>query len=1161
MNFKSYSTLNAILAMLLVAVLPVWGQSDDFGLEDFGLELGEPSISSVSVGQEGDSLRIAIAPELSLGFNGKLIPSETRSEPTSLPSTAVSPATADSVLDFVLSDGGGDSLTLDISQLKLGVSGTLAATRLGFMLSGPDAFDVAGTLSGGELIFSGLSISVPDGMRETYVVKAYYMDNKNLTEGQTLMLSMHSSQDITVVPVKTQMNAADTTTVSNGSGATVSIAATKLVFVDQPSPLSLISGILLDFTSDPAVVAQDAAGNIDVDYTNIITVTQSGSGAAIFSRNALVPTQGRAQFSGLQLTYNAPNESSIALVASANGLASATSALFAVNARPLLVFNVGAQIDEGGSVLIDQRALQFKDATSSNAEIEYVLSSVPQAGQLQLNGQSLAVGGTFTQKHIDSGQLKYQHDGNAIEHDTFRFVVKGKPGISSSEYSFGITVAMVDDKPRFDVVQCICLIEGETITITNGNLRALDEEVDSDQLIFTVVDGPQHGTLSLGPTFTQSDIDQLRLGYIHDGGESTNDRIVLNVRESNGSALANIELPMKIKPKNDAPDLPIIFQQDAVEGKTFRLPLKVNDAEGDAFRVEVRGLPAAATIHDNVLVWTPSFTQAGRYGVVVEAIDDRGAVTTRRFDLLVSDSVSPGLDLSLIDFGAVPVGQTVERSVVLNNTSDLPLIIEGGSELTTEVAGPFSLVADGMPIVIPPGQHSEMTVRFTPQSDPSALQAAKLSCTTSLGEIAVDVVGTCLWNQLVLDRPMVDFGRQAIGGDRRINIIAANSGNAPLQINQISSNNSEFTVSPASFALAPGEKRFVSVDYTPIDEGRKEGLLSFESEGHPPSVVPVQGMGIEAPLGQVHLDFDLNGADQKRRVAGSVGMGEIFEVQIVIDNAPLLEGWTACIEYDRSKLEFIEDSFIPSDFIPAFTGLVSVGDGYVEVGGNMLFAGIPARVAKGDGILAHLQFRARSVINQETALTITKVRLNRPEIHGVYEQTVRSAALLGIGSVAGFVSTDFDQSGYVDFNDLFLFADAFDGLLPEEDARYDLDDNGTVDFADFFLFTKTFGQQTQVAKLMVQPVVEGLQPNYPNPFNAETTLSYNIVQGGEVELTIYNMVGQQVRTLVQGRQTAGHYVISWDGRSANGEKVATGRYWAALNSNNTRYVQPMTLLK
>ncbi len=85
--------------------------------------------------------------------------------------------------------------------------------------------------------------------------------------------------------------------------------------------------------------------------------------------------------------------------------------------------------------------------------------------------------------------------------------------------------------------------------------------------------------------------------------------------------------------------------------------------------------------------------------------------------------------------------------------------------------------------------------------------------------------------------------------------------------------------------------------------------------------------------------------------------------------------------------------------------------------------------------------------------------------------------------------------------------------------------------------------------------------NYPNPFNPETTISYNIDKASDVELTIYNIKGQKVRTLVDDQQEAGRHDIVWDGTDSKGKKVASGTYLYKVKADDQEVVNKMLMIK
>lgn len=85
--------------------------------------------------------------------------------------------------------------------------------------------------------------------------------------------------------------------------------------------------------------------------------------------------------------------------------------------------------------------------------------------------------------------------------------------------------------------------------------------------------------------------------------------------------------------------------------------------------------------------------------------------------------------------------------------------------------------------------------------------------------------------------------------------------------------------------------------------------------------------------------------------------------------------------------------------------------------------------------------------------------------------------------------------------------------------------------------------------------------NYPNPFNPSTTISYSVAAASEVQLRIYNPLGQLVRTLVSGQKRAGDYTLTWDGRDDAGRLLSSGPYFYRLRVGEIVQTRRMLFLK
>ena len=93
------------------------------------------------------------------------------------------------------------------------------------------------------------------------------------------------------------------------------------------------------------------------------------------------------------------------------------------------------------------------------------------------------------------------------------------------------------------------------------------------------------------------------------------------------------------------------------------------------------------------------------------------------------------------------------------------------------------------------------------------------------------------------------------------------------------------------------------------------------------------------------------------------------------------------------------------------------------------------------------------------------------------------------------------------------------------------------------------------------PEVFALHQNYPNPFNPITSLRYDLPEDGLVNITIYDMMGRIVKTLVNGSQTAGYKSIKWNATNDRNEPVSAGLYLYTIQAGEFRQTKKIVLLK
>ena len=203
---------------------------------------------------------------------------------------------------------------------------------------------------------------------------------------------------------------------------------------------------------------------------------------------------------------------------------------------------------------------------------------------------------------------------------------------------------------------------------------------------------------------------------------------------------------------------------------------------------------------------------------------------------------------------------------------------------------------------------------------------------------------------------------------------------------------------------------------------------------------------------------------------------------------------------------------------------------------------------------------------------------------------------------------DINDDGIVDIQDLIVVSNSF-GVAAPEHPKVDVNKDGSIDIIDLLLIAVHFGESTNpiapathpeifsehlsfmdewltearladdgsdifrqgIAALehlinTTAPTETALLPNYPNPFNPETWIPYDLAQDADVHIQIYNLKGESIRRLSLGFQAAGSYrtrtrAAYWDGRNDIGESVASGIYFYTFQAGYFKATRQMVILK
>ena len=174
-------------------------------------------------------------------------------------------------------------------------------------------------------------------------------------------------------------------------------------------------------------------------------------------------------------------------------------------------------------------------------------------------------------------------------------------------------------------------------------------------------------------------------------------------------------------------------------------------------------------------------------------------------------------------------------------------------------------------------------------------------------------------------------------------------------------------------------------------------------------------------------------------------------------------------------------------------------------------------------------------------------------------------------------AADVNKDGVVNIQDLVLVAGAFSVTISAPAAHSQVVETLTVEEVQRWLLdAKQFEHKdaTMVRGIdvlkdllaLLTPTETALLNNYPNPFNPETWIPYQLKTPAAVHMTIYNLRGTLVRELSLGYQVAGRYTSRtraayWDGRNTVGEPVASGLYFYTLTAGDFSATRRMVILK
>ena len=339
--------------------------------------------------------------------------------------------------------------------------------------------------------------------------------------------------------------------------------------------------------------------------------------------------------------------------------------------------------------------------------------------------------------------------------------------------------------------------------------------------------------------------------------------------------------------------------------------------------------------------------------------------------------------------------------------------------------------------------------------------------------------------------------------------------------------------------------------------------------------------------------------------APRVSVGQSFTLHLSTEEVSGLAGWQFNLAFDPAALsatQVSEGSLLKTDGGGTFfqKGTIDNQAGTITgLSGLRLTAG----GVTGAGRLVSVTFRVK-------ALGETRVRVQNLEfgntIGAMIPVTSPTITINVGGRIAQTPAWDVNEDGVTDLADLALVAQAMGKAI--QNPRTDVNDDGVVDGKDFALVAAHLGEEAAaapsnvalpagvtletvewalnilhaedtgspafrrgIAKLeqllaLLVPDKTLLFANYPNPFNPETWMPYQLAKSADVTVSIYAADGKLVRELDFGHQQAGVYRIRsraayWDGRNARGEHAASGVYFYTFTAGDFTATRKMLLVK
>jgi uncharacterized protein YdeI (BOF family) len=497
------------------------------------------------------------------------------------------------------------------------------------------------------------------------------------------------------------------------------------------------------------------------------------------------------------------------------------------------------------------------------------------------------------------------------------------------------------------------------------------------------------------------------------------------------------------------------------------------------------------------------------------------------------------LEKHLSSFGRVLVGQAKTDSVKIKNTGQLALTI---SDVASKDTSQFGVVLGNA--TVPAGESTYVKVTFHPTSIGTKADTIVFSSNAPEGmdTLYVNGLGAEPAAMFAVTPKAVAFGSLRVGEQKSDTLKIKNAGELTLQISGVAQMDTTFHLMLGADSVKAGDSTWLVVRFAPAVVGTYRDTVVFTSNAV-----------------EVTDTLTLSGtANDVISIAAARALANGSEVII-----------RGIVTRAMGSYTFMQDTsggMIMYSNVAGAPAHDSVASGYIKPGDLLEIHGLTSEYRSlkeiaTSGIIGFQRISRGNPVPEPQVVTLAEVAANgekyEAELIKIKKLRFTSASGTFLNALSYAIADSSDTTGAVVLRvqgatdtqlgglpipiGTFTFIGPLGQFSSTPTGGYQLLPVDSTDVLPDPL-VGIAGMPTGV------PTVFELAQNFPNPFNPTTTIQYALPVESRVTVTIYSVLGQEVRTLVNETQKASYYRVEWDGKNGLGAPVATGIYFYRINA-------------